>query len=78
MHKAPLRLRTDEAEQISGLTVVVISAAVIVAIGFTGDFQPWFVPTGTVLAGGLRYTPLDYLRAQHPSTRCAAITWPAT
>jgi len=39
MHKAPLRLRIDEAEQISGLTVVVISVAVIVAIGFTGDFS---------------------------------------
>ena len=78
MHKAPLRLRTDEAEQISGLTVVVISVAVTVAIGFTGDFQRWFVPTGTVLAGGLRYTPLDYLSRSTPSTRCAATTWPAT
>ena len=78
MHKAPLRLRTDEAEQISGLTVVVISVAVIVAIGFTGDFQRWFVPTGTVLAGVIRYTPLDYLSRSTPSTRCAAIPWPAT
>src|SRR5258707_1112410 len=43
VHKAPLRLRTDEAEQIAGLTVIVISVAVIVAIGFTGDFKRWFV-----------------------------------